>query len=210
MHYQWAPARLQCFLGNRFGYGITIEIVTFGFEKCGLYHPRSYKAGFHGCFQEAVTTKLKSRGLHHINLDYIYHLMDMHDPGEDRDSRSHFGENASIMQNMINNPSVSWKFRDALRRVKRRLVELVAQVSNGRLNRNIIGIGLVCKSGRHRSVCFAALLKFCLLAERFVVDTVHLNNDDWNHLCTTCTLCGACTWLKGPIQESVLECWRGL
>ena len=72
-------------------------------------------------------------------------------------------------------------------------------------------IAFVCKPGRHRGVCVAALLRCCLLFEKFeVVDTIHINEDEWNHLCSTCKLCGPCPGIKDGLYEDVLEMWRAL
>ena len=69
-------------------------------------------------------------------------------------------------------------------------------------------MALVCKSGRHRSVCVAAYLKYCLLFEKFDCETIHINQDGWNHLCTTCRQCGACPETKDGLYEDVLKMWR--
>ena len=114
------------------------------------------------------------------------------------------------MANMIHNPANRPHFIDVLQRVKRKIVDRTSEL-NRQGSFGYISVCVMCRSGRHRSVCFASLLKWCLLFERFnVTGTLHVNSDEWGNLCKTCTRCGPCTWLKQSIRDAVLEVWRDI
>ena len=147
-----------------------------------------------------------------FELDFVYQLLALNDPDRDKTLRGHWGEHAAIMTGMIKNPQVLPIFKSILRRLKRNLFKHTTDLRAREGTFPNLSIALMCRSGKHRSVCFTALLKWCLLSEHFTVgDTLHLNDDQWgSKLCTDCSQCKSCPWLKGPIKEDVLQIWRGL
>ena len=190
---------------RRFGRGKSVKLLTCGFNKLHVKDPSNLNYGgemsaWMGELEHAIQVKTQLN----VKLDFTCKLLDMRDPGGDKSLRGHWGENANIMRAMIQNKVTLPKFKRHLARLKDNIEEFVHKYPR----QKCLNIALVCRSGRHRSVCVAAYLKYCLLFEKFDCETIHINQDGWNHLCTTCRQCGACPETKDGLYEDVLKMWR--
>ena len=201
----------------RFGEGCKVCLYTCGYEKLGLWHPAHYETAeqFEYACGAAISNKLERRaylgpsnqeelrGWSQADFALAYHCMNLGDPACDDSFRLHFGGNSLIMKRMLEATESRAKLIAHLRRLKQRCRRL----RRGRRS----NIALVCRSGRHRSVCLAFFLKWCLVDDGFdVTDIVHVNKDLWKKMCTTCVDCREDSSLKADIQKDVLSLWRGL
>ena len=137
-------------------------------------------------------------------IDLTYHVMDQGNPGSDRELKKHWGEHARIMLNMIELEGNAEAFELAFKRLKAWLRHMCDE------GEDRIVLALICRSGRHRSVCFAKLLRWALQSDGFTSGGLHLNSDDWGHLCTDCPDCSGKNWLKQQIRERVVALWRSI
>ena len=136
-----------------------------------------------------------------VVVDLFFSFLDIYTPNGDKNLRNHCGENAEIMGEMIHNQKTRPKFKWHLWKLKAFIKQFIDEFPDHK----DITIALVCRSGRHRSVCVAAYLERCLLFEKIDVETIHVNDDRWNYLCTSCRLCGRCPDIKNGLYEDVLK-----
>jgi hypothetical protein len=194
----------------RFGNGYKAELYTCGFSKLGLKNPNSYYK-VEGYLLESTENAIKNKlGLNEFSLDMVNHCMNLEDPGKGT-LRGHFGGHYDTMKHYVENPSSR---RDVmirhLERLKRTIVDFTQRHAHQQ-RKPVLRIATMCKSGRHRSVILATYLEWCLRDANFDEVTVtHVNSDEWDHLCTTCTKCGPCSWLKVPLKNEVVALWNSL
>ena len=190
-----------------------MEVITCGYEKLGLENPKWKKQGFEDRLHAKLLERLREVAVEQPELkvdgiekiDLTYHVMDQSNPGSDNELKKHWGENARIMLNMVELEGNAAAFEMAFRRLKAWLKNLCED----RGRRKIV-IAIVCRSGRHRSVCLAKLLRWALQTEGFSSGAIHMNSDEWQHLCTDCSDCSGNNWLKARIRERAIAMWRSM
>jgi RNase adaptor protein for sRNA GlmZ degradation len=154
----------------------------------------------------AIKNKL---GLRTLNLDIVNHCMNLQDPGHGT-LKCHFGGHYDTLKYYVENPSNRDMMTRHLERLKRVIVEFTQKHAH-EPRKPVLRIATVCKRGRHQSVILATYLQWCLRHANFDEVTItHVNSDEWDNLCTTCTKCGPCSWLKTPLKNEVIALWDSL
>jgi hypothetical protein len=122
----------------------------------------------------ALKTKINEKEPSFVGAIYLWiDCFPFYNPSHTR----HTGENVNILETLFREEM----FSPLLAGVKEQLAELVAEDHKGR---KVVFI-CFCKSGRHRSVAFAAFLRYILQCSGFPTPaTMHLSSDRWqDHLC---------------------------
>ena len=195
----------------RFGDGFSATLYSCGFRGLWMRKPWQYKSNKELVerTEDSIKYKLKQQGHQaqlNLRLNVTQYCLDIGNPDENADLRGHWGENGVTMQLILMDTRSQPKLVKHLARVKRFAREFTEGKSEGHFH-----AAMMCSKGRHRSVALAAMCKWGLKDSGFDVrDTVHVCSDGWDHLCTTCTQCGTCTWMKEDLKRDVLEIWRSL
>ena len=95
-----------------------------------------------------------------------------------------------IMQHALKDARARKRVAEKLKSLKRHIKHW-ASVSKHQAAPRLNG-AMMCRSGRHRSVCMAFFLEWCLTDSGFnVFPIVHVNKDTWGNLCSSCTRCSS-------------------
>ena len=127
------------------------------------------------------------------------------DPYFSRDVSGHAGTHPKIQMGIV----MTTDFIDKLRFTKNILRDFSGQ--------RHVTLALVCKSGRHRSVAFAELLRSSLMRMGFWVDMMHYSAmiGQWRYICQGYNGCPVCAWsddhwtMHNLAMELFTLCWFG-
>ena len=195
-----------CSPDRRFGRGQRVMLMTCGYNQLKVANPDKIDQSKEtmSAWQDDLQCAIRHATKVNVVVDLFFSFLDVYTPNGDDYLRTHCGENAEMMGEMIHNPTTRPQFKWHLWRLQAFIKQFIDEFPDHK----DITIALVCRSGRHRSVCVAAFLEFCLLFEGFDCNTVHINDEGWKQLCTTCRLCGACPEIKNGLYDDVLAMWR--
>ena len=156
---------------------------------------------------DAATQGVANEIGHEVNFDIVMAVHGMtEDPQQDRELRGHWGENAHIMKFILQHEN----FNGFLEEFKKTVFAASKKRTRGGHDREVRCL-VLCKSGRHRSVSFAAFARWCLEYEGFAVNSIHVNRRQWgHHLCTTCTACATHTMLKERLRNKCIDIWKSI
>ena len=175
-----------------------VTIYSGGYETTlGMPHPDGYSK--YEDFLRAVNVALaqKHNGL---QVDYVYNCTNVGDVKSNR-LLHHWGENTNTMRNLI---QTQWAV-NCLEFLHDDLRDLSAGPGKK------IGILMLCRSGRHRSVAAAAMVRYCLReTTRFdEARTMHLSTNRWHrNFCTTCEDCRKDAPDRDAVKMDVAAMWR--
>ena len=174
-----------------------VTIYSGGYETTlGMPHPATYQT--YDDLLRAVNVALaqKHNGL---QVDYVYNCTNVGDVKSKR-LLHHWGENTNTMRNLIQTQfavSCLEFLHDDLR-----------DLSAGPGKK--IGILMLCRSGKHRSVAAAAMVRSCLRCTRRFDEmrTVHLSANRWpRQFCTTCVDCRKDAPDRDDVQDDIAAMW---
>ena len=174
-----------------------VTIYTGGYETTlGMPHPATYQT--YDDLLRAVNVALaqKHNGL---QVDYVYNCTEVGDVKSKR-LLHHWGENTNTMRSMIQT-----KFA---RNCMEFLHDDLRYLSEGEGKQ--IGILMLCRSGKHRSVAAAAMFRSCLRCTRRFDEmrTVHLSANRWpRQFCTTCVDCHKDAPDRDAVQDDIAAMW---
>ena len=174
-----------------------VTIYSGGYETTlGMRHPASYDT--YGELLHAVNVALakKHNGL---QVDYVYNCTEIGDVKSQR-LLGCWGENTNTLRSMIQT-----KFA---RNCMEFLHDDLRYLSEGEGKQ--IGILMLCRSGKHRSVAAAAMFRSCLRCTRRFdeIRTVHLSENRWpRHFCTTCVDCRKDAPDRDDVQDDIAAMW---
>ena len=171
----------------------------------GMGNPRHYEVDLQGWGDAAEQGVAKELG-HNVHLDIVMSVHGMtEDPQQDRELRGHWGEHCDIMKFVVKRTN----FKSHLAHFKRLIFATCKKRTHEGHDKEVRCL-VLCRSGRHRSVSFAAFARWCLEYEGFTVDCVHVNCRQWGKLCTTCIGCGKITWIKDKLRKKCIDIWKSL
>ena len=174
-----------------------VTIYSGGYETTlGMPHPDGYSK--YEDFLRAVNVALaqKHNGL---QVDYVYNCTNVGDVKSNR-LLHHWGENTNTMRNLI---QTQWAV-NCLEFLQNDLRDLCDGPGKK------IGILMLCRSGRHRSVAAAAMVRYCLRdTTRFdEARTMHLSTHRWHkNFCTTCEDCRKDAPDRDAVKADVAAMW---
>ena len=174
-----------------------VTIYTGGFETTlGMPHPNRFST--YDDLLDAVNLAL-ARKHNGLQVDYVCNCTNVGDVKSKR-LLYHWGGNTNTMGNMIQTHFAVSCLED--------LHEDLAGLSAGPGKK--ISILMLCRSGKHRSVAAAAMVRYCLRdTQRFkVVGTNHLSQHRWpRKFCTTCVDCRNDAPDRATVKADVAAMW---
>ena len=152
---------------------VTVKLVSAGVRTLGLHEH---------CPMAGVRHELSSRLPEPV--DYCIDVRNFADPYFSKDVSGHAGTHPKIQMGIV----MTTDFVDKLRFTKNILRDFSGQ--------RHVTLALVCKSGRHRSVAFAELLRSSLMRIGFWVDMMHYSAmiGQWRYICQGYNGCPECAW----------------
>ena len=185
-------------------------LYTCGYEKLGMDLPSSYAADeFTPATEASIKRKLEIPSGTNFTLNIAFDCTDLGDPAHDKTLRNHFGGNALIMQHALKDARARKRVAEKLKSLKRHIKHWASVSKHQAAPR--LNVAMMCRSGRHRSVCMAFFLEWCLTDSGFnVFPIVHVNKGTWGNLCSSCPPCLSSFRLKDDLRSDVLSLWRSL
>ena len=150
---------------------IVVQLFSCGWYSLGLEKANCYTAEkFGDLVEEKINEKLSSD----YGINAVFDVCNGNDPQYLKHFRNHWGENFKILEDFFSSPACT----ETLKSVK-------DNIGIDDATPREVCIAACCKSGRHRGVAMCAFLREILKRLGFTVrDTLHVNDDRWNHLCT--------------------------
>ena len=182
-----------------------VSIVTFGLEKLDgelSVEVESLGGGVWATLSENSLQAALWRSWR-FRADLVVDARGFPDPAACAAGYGHTGHHPEIMQRIMNHKN----FRTWLRQVKHRF--LIAAENRFAMTRAAngscvdVGLALYCKSGKHRSVATALILRHILRMEQWgVAEVRHLSQKYWRGVCVP-GRCDECTAHPTQLWESI-------
>ena len=175
-----------------------VTIYTGGYDTTlGMRHPDTFKE--YADFLRAVNVACakKHNGL---QVDYVYNCTNVGDVKSKR-LIAHWGENTNTMRGIIQTQFAT--------KCMGTLHDDLAELSGGPGKK--ISILMLCRSGKHRSVAAAAMVRYCLSGTRRLhqMRTIHLSGEFWpKRFCTHCRDCCKEAPDRDAIKADVAAIWK--
>ena len=150
---------------------IVVQLFSCGWYSLGLKNAKCYTPEeFGDLVEKKINKKLHSE----YGFRAVFDVCDGTDPESSKHLRGHWGENYNTLADFLSSPACT----ETLKLVKDNI-----GIENDTPRE--VCIAACCKSGRHRGVAMCAFLREILKRLGFTVrDTLHVNDDRWNYLCT--------------------------
>ena len=191
----------------------SVSLVTFGLERLDeelAKHVFQQGGGARASIDDD-DLRLALRRSVGFRADVVVDARHFPDP-DSHSLRRHTGHHPEIISRIVRHRN----FREWLTAVKAEFVVAAeAREANARADGSIyadVGVAVYCRSGKHRSVAGALVLKCALEAEKWLCpEARHLSQKTWYRCCRG--LCPECTERPESLQETLLrarEVWLRL